>query len=351
MLANANPLLDRPVKVCGQALDIHSKNTVLVLAVNKAFKLIYLFDDNILFDNYDPNRPKDTLPKPISMALHNALFKVTPVNGCLLFGELADDMVKVQRAALFLTFGMYAYLPTLPDPYAANINRLRYQFGRPVTLGDRVLYAPTIWLWLVCQTKWQAASPDSDKVDVSFHFAPLQNQFQVAPEAAAGGGAPPGPAPGPGVQPDLAAHPFVKLFSDEGLTAAAKEAGPAVPLGGAAAGEMKAMMAIVEPPDYQKVWDDRFSYYQNDVFALLDVSSNANQMGVSFAFFGRSADGDRPYPRRSRHGHGRRDGRSVPGPSARARRGGPGPFLCVPLPCRRFPGSQCQDVSNLPARL
>ncbi len=61
-LANTNPLLDRPVKVCGEALDIHSKNSLLLLAVNKSFKLIYLYDDNILFDNYNPNQPKDTLP-------------------------------------------------------------------------------------------------------------------------------------------------------------------------------------------------------------------------------------------------------------------------------------------------
>ena len=91
-LANANPLLDRPVTVTGQPFDIHSKNSVLIVAVNKAWKLIYLFDDNILFDNYNPNQPKGTLPSPLALALHNALFKVTPVNGCLLFGALADDM-------------------------------------------------------------------------------------------------------------------------------------------------------------------------------------------------------------------------------------------------------------------
>ena len=96
-LANTNPLLDRPVTVTGQPFDIHSKNSVLILAVNKAFKLIYLYDDNILFDNYDPNKPKETLPQPLALALHNALFKVTPVNGCLLFGLLADDMVQVEK--------------------------------------------------------------------------------------------------------------------------------------------------------------------------------------------------------------------------------------------------------------
>jgi hypothetical protein len=48
-------------------------------------------------------------------------------------------------------------------------------------------------------------------------------------------------------------------------------------------------MAHVGPkpaPDYQAMWDERFRFLQNDNFALLDVSSNANQMGVSFAWFG-----------------------------------------------------------------
>ncbi len=54
------------------------------------------------------SQPKATLPRLISLALNNALFKTTPVNGCLLFGELADDFRKVKNANLFLTFGMYA---------------------------------------------------------------------------------------------------------------------------------------------------------------------------------------------------------------------------------------------------
>src|SRR5690606_30093535 len=39
--------------------------------------------------------------------------------------------------------------------------------------------------------------------------------------------------------------------------------------------------------DLEKIWDDTFRRYTDDAFALLDVSSNANQFGVSFASFGR----------------------------------------------------------------
>ena len=254
-----------------------------------------MFDDNILFDNYNPNQPKATLPPPVALALHNALFKVTPVNGCLLFGVLADDMVRVEKGIVFLTLGMYAYVPTLPDPYAANLNMLRSQFER-VTASDTHSGVPgqTIWMWLVSQTQWQPLTQDLDTVDVSFHFAPLQHQFQIASATA-----PPQPAdqadapaatllaPVTAMQPDLRDHPFVRLFGPQ-LRAEAVESAPAVTTDGASA-TMSNAMAFVRSeglPDYQAIWDEHFSFFQNDAFSLLDVSSNANQMGVSFALFG-----------------------------------------------------------------
>ena len=285
-LANTNPRLDRPVTVTGQPFDIHSKNSVLIVAVNKAWKLIYLFDDNILFDNYDPNRPKSTLPAPLALALHNALFKVTPVNGCLLFGVLADDMQQVEKGVVFLTVGMYAYVPTLPDPYAANLGMLKAQFERMAGLKRSGLGEQTVWLWLVTQTQWQALAPDRDKVDVSFHFAPLQDQFAIAPTAQPARDAAqpilPFAAPLAVSSSGLRQHPFVQLFSPAFSNVAAPRTEAATP-------PALLAMAHVGPkpaPDYQAMWDKRFGFLQQDNFALLDVSSNANQMGVSFAWFG-----------------------------------------------------------------
>ncbi len=77
-IADTNPLVDRPVNAAGQPFDIHSKNSILLLAATKTFKAIYLYDDNIILDNYDPKKPKETLPKPQSLALTNALFQSNP---------------------------------------------------------------------------------------------------------------------------------------------------------------------------------------------------------------------------------------------------------------------------------
>ena len=223
--ANANPLLDRPVRVTGEPFDIHSRNSALIVAVNKAWKLIYLFDDNILFDNYNPSQPKATLPAPLALALHNALFKVTPANGCLLFGALADDMLRVEAEVVFLTFGMYAYVPTLPDPYAANLGVLRAQLERVAKLTHSGIAGQTVWLWLVSQTQWQplATEKDTDKVEVSFHFAPLQNQFAIPPASAqppAGAAQPAAKPAAPAAVAGFREHPFVQLF-EPGVTVAA----------------------------------------------------------------------------------------------------------------------------------
>jgi hypothetical protein len=285
-LTNANPLLDRPVTVTGQPFDIHSKNSVLIVAANKAWKLIYLFDDNILFDNYDPNQPKATLPAPLALALQNALFRVTPVNGFLLFGALAGDMVHVEKGLVFLTVGVYGYVPTLPDPYAANLGALRAQFERVAKYSHSGIAGQTVWVWLVAQTQWQPQAKDIDQVEVSFHFAPLQSQSEIAPAAVqkAGEAAPPVKSVVPAAVAGFRQHPFVQLF----------EAGPSLASAQGSAVEPNMMLeaapipksAPQPPPDYQGEWRDRFGLIDYETFALLDVSSNANQMGVSFASLG-----------------------------------------------------------------
>ena len=52
--------------------------------------------------------------------------------------------------------------------------------------------------------------------------------------------------------------------------------------------KMMTMMNMVAPTkhNYEKEWDDQFGNQLTDSFALLDVSSNANQMGISFGLFG-----------------------------------------------------------------
>ena len=258
-LVNADVRADRPVTARGEPLEIRSKQSLFIIAATSSFRLLYLFDDNMLVDNLDPKKPVQSA-KPLSLVLSNALFKTTAVNGCLLFGTLAEDFVKVERASLFLTLGLHAYLPTLPDPYAANVAQLKFQFRGA---SDRALFVanqPTVWMLLVCQVRWEPAPDQVDKVEVSFHFAPLPNQPAWTQT---------------GVAQSL---DFVSL--------AGGESSAGVDAQGHSEPDVFRFKAVKETPDYGAVWEKAIAGLPPDQFALLDVSTNADLLGVSFGVFG-----------------------------------------------------------------
>ena len=272
IFGHADFQIDRPVTVAARALAIKSKNSLLVLSASKTLRSIALFDDNILIDALDLTKKPPSFPGPIALALHNALFKVTPVNGCVLFGQLAEDFVKVKRGFLYLTFGMFGYLPTLPDPYAARLGFLTRQFITESTRLTDVVSIPRILEWLTCRVVWEttnvpAEDPDNN-VAVSFHFAPLQNQFQAIAESDA-------PAPGTNLP----------LFSSAlaGLTPPSGQ----IPIPGEVEeGDVAADDKSVPLPNYGAIWDESTGALQQDQFALLDVSTNADLFGVSFGSLG-----------------------------------------------------------------
>jgi hypothetical protein len=284
-LVNADIQIDRPVTVSGGPVAARSKNSVLILAVSQAFRLIYLFDDNILIDSSDLTRQPPVLPQPIALALENALFKVTPVNGCLLFGQLADDFIKVERGFLFLTFGLFAYLPTLPDPYAADLGLLKFQF-RGEQAGRAALTqfsGGTIWMWLVCEVQWQPGAEENDDVTVSFFFAPLQNQFQIM-QGSAGTGSQAGVAPSAAAQPQICNTLLSSIREDNPpgtVPAGGQPEAPTAATPGSGFGDNRL-------PDYQGAWNEQTLCLQQDLFALLDVSTHADLLGVSFNVFGSS---------------------------------------------------------------
>ena len=298
--ANADFRVDRPVKVNGEPPSVRSLYSLLVVAASSAGRLIYLFDDNLLQDAGKTG--KDTVPQPIALALTNALFKVTPPNGALLFGSLSDDYAKVESGFLFFTFGLFAYLPTLPDPYAANLGVLRRQVRGREFVGNApsVIARSALTAWLVCRVRWQApaADADTDGVEVSFHFAPLSNQFggisieeqesqadnapSVAPAAAGGASSQ------AGVSQEATAIPISRLTTqisnaiavhnvNVGATSAASFQAPPETRAAVATGSDRLPL-----PNYEEIWDGATSRLRQNIFALLDVSTNADLFGVSF---------------------------------------------------------------------
>jgi len=170
-----------------------------------------------------------------------------------------------------------------PDPYAANLGVLRAQLERVAGVERSGFTGQNVWLWLVARTSWQPDGQGSSKVDVSFHFAPLDDPLTASPgvvntqpENGTPAVAPISVVAASPLMP-LAAHPFVQLFDANGaapqVSATAAEASS--PLSSAQV--QTVMMATPPaPPNYQGQWLDRFSSLENDDnFALLDVSSNA----------------------------------------------------------------------------
>ena len=301
--ANADFRVDRPVKVNGEPPAVRSLNSLLTVAASSAGRIVYLFDDNLLQDTGQTGDYK--LPEPIALALTNALFKVTPPNGALLFGSLSEDYTKVESGFLFFTFGLFAYLPTLPDPYAANLGVLRRQVrGREfVRKAASTLPIPAVTAWLVSRVRWQPPAADGgpDAVEVSFHFAPLSNQFggisleDKPADAVSGEGNAPSPASAGGPSSPVGiseqtAVPISRLTAQVSNAIAVHN----VNVGAARAPSFElppetraavSASARREPlPNYEERWDEATSRLRNNIFALLDVSTNADLCGISFDF-------------------------------------------------------------------
>ena len=153
-VADCTGTIDKPVDVSAMPFELKSKQTAFLLSWSLDLKLLFLYDDNLLVDN-NPD-PKNVIPvfQPKALALNNALLTVSPITGFLLAAELKNEK-DLSRAVLVYSFGLLGYLPTLPDPYAANLDvfqRVYRNFesfvqegGIPVTAVQQLLIALLSW--------------------------------------------------------------------------------------------------------------------------------------------------------------------------------------------------------------
>ena len=155
--------------------------------------------------------------------------------------------------------------------------------------------------WLVCRVRWQppAADAGTDGVEVSFHFAPLSNQFggisleeqesqAEAPSNTASPASPSGPSNQDGTSLRATAAPISRLTSQISNAIAVHNVNVAAARSAffQAPTETRAAVAAGfrrEPlPNYEGRWDEATSRLRQNIFALLDVSTNADLYGVSF---------------------------------------------------------------------
>jgi hypothetical protein len=104
--------LDRPVDANGKPFAIRSANALAATLQTGSTFHAALFDADLLTDN-GPEAFSQ-----YSIALRNAIFGVGGPRSLALFGDLEDG--RITKGFLALTHDIYQYLPTLPDPYVAS---------------------------------------------------------------------------------------------------------------------------------------------------------------------------------------------------------------------------------------
>ncbi|MEP7144665.1 MAG: hypothetical protein ABI707_17415, partial [Ferruginibacter sp.] len=254
---------DRPVNIKGEAVALRSDKGGILIGANEQNTIISISDFELLINkNAGPN---DLLPVPqkMALALSNAMLTTTLPASAALLAFVSDDLKSLTKGTLEITFGLYAYLPTLPDPYVANLGIMRRQLERIVDAPDvvnRRIAGTEVWMWVVARVSW---GNEDMLVNTAFELqdfdqSRIVNNYRL-------------PFPMP-ASTEIAAKK--SLFVPMELPPPGREPGS----------DFKEKL-INRSNDAQPGMEN----YKEDVtpvfvdFALLDVSSNANQMGVAFS--------------------------------------------------------------------
>ncbi len=252
---------DRPVKVDGQPFEIKGNDTFFLYTATDAAQNILLFDPNILIDaaleddgkTFDPDAFESA-----ALALSNALLTVTKPVAYYLAGKLKSP-TEVESGNLVLLHGLYYFLPTLPDPYAANLATfLRRQQRTKSSINANIGGFQQIIALLLCTVNW----PDTNDLnaEVSYQFFPvlfgrIHNMgFQCGRSARAAD-----------------------------VTTGADDTNAAITI--------KALVAQSQdhynPAQYENPWQKYLSIFGPECYSLLDVSTNADLMGISYGVYNR----------------------------------------------------------------
>jgi len=297
---------DRPVKVDGAPFKVESSSAVLMLSAGKNGRRMLLMEDDVLADTTNTAVLAPAI-KLHSIALENALFTVSPVRTFILIGECGEDMISVRRGNCILAFTLYKYLPILPDPYVAKLGLRRGYKER----YEQVAGAAGLNSLLICFITF-IEDGELDDVNVNFYFGgaelpallelPENKPVQKARRSARSSVTKTRTIVAP-VRSRITAKSVIfsnlrtagKISSDQFLPEVIDKIPGGVSVmpqpemnDNLLAGFKKNEEEIYQPEelvklgrDLEDMWDAGVGT-RNELFSLLDVSSNANQLGVSF---------------------------------------------------------------------
>ncbi len=265
-ITNLQADIDRPVKADGFPFRINSKNSFFLLGSSQAIQLVYILDNDLLQDNYQQPDGQQITFRGEALALENALMTVSPALSAGIFGELLDEE-HFDKGILLAAFGLLAYLPTLPDPYAANTGIFgRRRDQRYDNRGFPIYTSNDYNTLLVGMAGWPTTpgDPDNQSSIVSFHFAAR---------------------PGLTDRNDTARRGITDLrklktaaeatVADTKTISIAKNKTLTKKL-------VKQADKLIQYEHHTAAILNRYFPQTQDSFALLDLSTNADLMGVSF---------------------------------------------------------------------
>ncbi|RYY62281.1 MAG: hypothetical protein EOO05_03420 [Chitinophagaceae bacterium] len=164
-IAQANVHADRPVKVNKECFRIAGLVALIMAATKSSRKILLVAEDLAGLQQPAGMVINQPVIRREAIALENGLFTVSPVLNLFLFGEVDKEWQKVERGNIFLSFRLFTYLPTLPDPYVANVEKWRVFLERGGVRGQGATE-----LILICAVRYAGKNEESDEVVTSFHF-------------------------------------------------------------------------------------------------------------------------------------------------------------------------------------
>jgi hypothetical protein len=248
---------DRPVNIKGESLFVKSSNGLLTIEANSTVSLIgfsltvdRLFETPILGTFAAVKTAEKT-----GFALSNALLTTTLPLALTLKAVVNNDFKTLHIGRLTLSYGLYDYLPILPDPYVANLNLLQNQFDRQVgnELNSRLTITSKVWMWVDATVRWNTNEDRTQTIDTNFKFIDFENH---------------------------------KLIQQGNFFSFQTQSADKIQTLRAALNNVSSVLDVRRVQiDPQKTGADIFKNQNvtNLDFTLLDISSNANLTGVSFS--------------------------------------------------------------------
>ncbi len=247
---------DRPVRVNGRPFEVKGKDTFFLLYDLAETRRILLFDPNILIDNLPQQPNPSVIFESHAIALNNVLLTVSQPTGYFLTGTL-DTATSLALGNLNLLHGLFRFLPTLPDPYAANLGRLLREQHREKV---RVEFSASSLIANVLATiNWPSADSTEENPEsatVSYQFLPILNQ------------------------------PRTGIGLDQGATLVARTESSPQDNENTITQSSTFLKKddVFDPEKFQGPWRELVSRFGADIFALLDVSTNADLLGVTYGW-------------------------------------------------------------------